>query len=151
MCTHAYRAEEHAGHFGKWNTHTCGHSIFWNALPFFLWYPLDTCQIYGGKMIKIVDFTLCNALGQRHYWNQAHLAQAPILVMPTAEGITLHILQCSAGLVIVAASWAPLLKVVNTTNGYRNGWVNEPANLFPSKLTCIPQLNFYDSISIVGF
>jgi hypothetical protein len=72
-------------------------------------------------MIKIVDFTLCNALGQRHYWNQAHLAQAPILVMPTAEGITLHILQCSAGLVIVAASWAPLLKVVNTTNGYRNG------------------------------
>jgi hypothetical protein len=27
-------------------------------------------------LIKIVDFTLCNALGHRHYWNQAHLAQA---------------------------------------------------------------------------
>ncbi len=101
---------------------------------FFLWYPLETCQVYEGKMIKIVEFTLCNALGHRHYWNQAHLAQALILLMPTAEGITLHLLPSSAGLVIVAASWPPLLKVVNTTNGYRNGWVKEPANLFPSKL-----------------
>jgi hypothetical protein len=85
-------------------------------------------------MIKIVEFTLCNALGHRQYWNQAHLAQALILLMPTAEGITLHLLPSSSGWVIVAASWPPLLKVVNTTNGYRNGWVNQPANLFPSKL-----------------
>jgi hypothetical protein len=54
-------------------------------------------------------------------------------------------------LVIVAASWPPLLKAVNTTNGYRNGWVNQPTNLIPSNLACIPKLNFYDSISIVGF
>ncbi len=77
---------------------------------FFLWYPLDTCQVYGGKMIKIVEFTLCNALGHRHYWNQAHLAQALILLMPTDEGITLHLSPSSAGLVIVAASWPPFSK-----------------------------------------
>ncbi len=37
------------------------------------WIP---ARYNGGKLIKIVDFTLCNALGHRHYWNQAHLAQA---------------------------------------------------------------------------
>jgi hypothetical protein len=61
-------------------------------------------------MIKIVEFTLCNALGHRHYWNQAHLAQALILLMPTDEGITLHLSPSSAGLVIVAASWPPFSK-----------------------------------------
>lgn len=88
-----------------------------------LFYVISTGYLPGiwGENDQNCWFTLCNALGHRHYWNQAHLAQALILVMPTAEGITLHILPCSAGLVIVAASWPPLLKVVNTTNGYRNG------------------------------